>query len=182
MEEVWKDSPGYEGMYQVSNLGQVRSYGRYCNNRYNKVWRPGRILSAGKDNKGYLTVVLCLNDTRHTVKVHRLVAELFIDNPENKDQVNHINGNKQENCVANLEWCTQSENMMHAWQIGLQSRVHKKNDSRSFKVTQHNDDMEIVGKFPSMMEAERQTGINGASIARAAKKGGRAGGYFWKYA
>lgn len=180
--EVWKDIAGYDGMYQVSNLGRVRSHGRYCQNRYNKVWRPGRILSASKGNKGYLTVVLCLNNTRRTVKVHRLVASAFIENTENKEQVNHINGNKQDNRVVNLEWCSQSENMTHAWETGLQGRTHKKNDLRSIRISQHSCDMVLINTFPSMMEAERQTGISGASISRSARKGGKAGGFYWKYA
>lgn len=179
--EVWKDIPGYEGLYQVSSLGRVRSFGRYVKNRYKMIWRAGKTLKQGKDNKGYMTVVLCANK-QQTKKVHRLVASAFLPNPENKPQINHINGNKQDNRTDNLEWCSQSENMLHAWATGLQKREHKKNDSRSIKITQYSCDMKKLEVFPSMMEAERKTGIHSASISRAAKHGGKAGGYIWKYA
>lgn len=181
MEEIWKDVAGYEGLYQVSNLGRVKSFGRYVRNRFGLVWRPGRVLKGGKDNKGYLTVVLCDDKKRHTFKIHKLVARTFVQNLDRKPQVNHIDGNKQNNRVNNLEWCSQSENMAHAWETGLQKRTHKKNDARSIKIAQYTIDMRQVNVFPSMMEAERQTGINNASISRAVRLGGKAGGYVWKY-
>lgn len=180
--EVWKDIAGYEGLYQVSNLGRIKSIGRHTRNRYGLMWKPGRVLNAAKDNKGYLTVVLCDNKKRHTFKVHKIVATTFILNPERKPQVNHIDGNKQNNRVDNLEWCSQSENMSHAWETGLQKRTHKKNDLKSIKIAQYSCDMQILNVFPSMMEAERQTGIYNASISRAVRHGGKAGGFIWKYA
>lgn len=183
MQEIWKDIPGYEGLYQVSNLGRVKSLGRYVKKRYGLMWKKGKVLSAAKDNKGYLVVVLCDNTKRQTFKVHRLVAMVFLENRNNKPQINHIDGNKQNNSVFNLEWCTQPENMTHAWNTGLQKRTHKKNDLKSIKVVQYSLEMQALNEYPSIMEAERQTGIYNASISACCKgKRKRAGGYIWKYA
>lgn len=105
MVEEWKDVPEYEGLYQVSNLGKIR--------------RNGRAKTFRVDWRGYLTVWLCKNSIQKNYKVHRLVAAAFIPNPENKRTVNHIDGNKQNNHVENLEWATHSENIIHANATGL---------------------------------------------------------------
>lgn len=111
MQEIWKDIKEYEGLYQISNLGNVKSLKR------NKLLKPI------KDKDGYLCVTLYKMCKLKEKKVHRLVAQTFILNPENKPQVNHIDGNKQNNVVNNLEWCTRLENIEHAWKIGLM-KVH----------------------------------------------------------
>lgn len=105
--EQWQDIPGYEGLYQVSTLGRIKS------NR--------SIKSLHIDKGGYLTVWLCKDSIQKNYKAHRLVALAFIPNPENKATVNHIDGNKQNNCVENLEWATHSENINHANRTGLRT-------------------------------------------------------------
>ena len=107
--EVWRDVAGFEGTYQVSNKGRIKSfhYGRE------------KILSPFERSDGYLSVWLQLNKSKQYFTVHRLVAETFIQNPENLPVVNHIDGNKQNNCVENLEWVTHSDNEKHAYKIGL---------------------------------------------------------------
>lgn len=110
-EEIWKDIKGYEGLYQISSFGYIKSFKRY---------KEGKILRQAKYSNGYLFVHLrpMLNGQKSQM-VHRLVAETFIPNPNNYPYVNHKNGNKQDNTIENLEWCTQSYNLKHALDIGL---------------------------------------------------------------
>ena len=116
MKEIWKDIPNYEGLYQVSNLGRVKSLGNKSN--HNK----SIIMKLTYTKKGYLQVRFCKNYKKTTHRVHRLVAETFIDNPNNYKEVNHINGNKSDNRVCNLEFCNASMNSQHAWDNNLRTR------------------------------------------------------------
>lgn len=117
--EIWKDIAGYEGLYQVSNFGRVKSlprtvtYTRICNNKEQNVisHHSGRIMSLPTNGAGYIHVPITRGKN---MQVHRLVAEAFIPNPENKPFVNHIDGNKTNNRVDNLEWVTNRENQRHA--------------------------------------------------------------------
>jgi hypothetical protein len=103
--EIWKPISEYEGLYWVSNEGRVRSI--------RKILKPCNV--AG----GYLNVVLCVNNNKSRPRIHRLVAKAFIPNLNNKPDINHIDGNKLNNNVSNLEWCTKSENALHAYKTGL---------------------------------------------------------------
>jgi hypothetical protein len=105
--EIFKDVPNYEGIYQISNFGNCISL------RYN------RKLVASTDKNGYNTFLFSVKKNKKTFKSHRLVAISFIDNPNNLPCVNHIDGNKQNNCINNLEWCTHKENTKHAFDTGL---------------------------------------------------------------
>lgn len=110
MKEVWKDIEGYEGLYQVSNLGNVRSYNK------GQQWN---VLKPCVNTWGYEFVHLFKNKKVKNAVIHRLVAQTFICNPENKKCVNHIDGNKKNNHVKNLEWTTHGENNKHALEQGL---------------------------------------------------------------
>lgn len=118
-DEIWRDIRGFEGRYQVSSVGRVRSiqtnHGASC--EHIKSAKPtGTVM--------YLYVKLYIKDVRYVRAVHRLVAEAFVSNPERKPMVNHIDGNKLNNCAGNLEWVTCSENHKHAFALGLRSAEH----------------------------------------------------------
>lgn len=112
---VWKEIPGYEGLYEVNNMGEVRSIEHYvnagngCKRIVKPTVRPQRIMG-----HGYKTVSLCVDNKSCSKLVHRLVALAFIDNPDNLPQVNHIDGNKENNCVSNLEWVSDDNNKEHS--------------------------------------------------------------------
>lgn len=127
MQEEWKPVVGYEGLYEVSNFGRIKAFQKTVNKgKCHRSWDE-HFLKYGVDGCGYYRTNLAKNGMNRTVKVHRLVAEAFIPNPEGKPEVNHVDGNKQNNHVSNLEWCTHGENQNHAYRIGLKSVDGSKN-------------------------------------------------------
>lgn len=128
MEELWKDVVGYEGKYQVSNLGRVKRVAHYSyhpRGAGHRFFLPEKILKLNinrPDSHPELVATLSKDGHGRSFLVHRLVAQAFIPNPENKPQVNHIDGNSLHNFVTNLEWVTGAENMQHALSHGLYSR------------------------------------------------------------
>lgn len=154
MNEIWKAIKGYEGLYQVSNLGRVLSNGRKC---------VTRIMKAQRNTKGYYYVNLFKYGKRTPVLIHRLVAETFIPNIENKGTVNHIDGNKLNNSVNNLEWNTCSENIKHAYANGLKQAV------RSKKIIQKSIDGSVVKIWNSIREAARGIGVHQTSLQKCCK-------------
>lgn len=114
--EVWVDIIGYEGLYKISNKGRVKSTVGWNGRKYIK---RERILIPSKTTTGYMKIELSKNKEKKSKKIHRLIAMAFISNPENKPQINHIDGNPLNNDIENLEWCTQKENIIHAYNTGL---------------------------------------------------------------
>lgn len=176
MNEIWKDIKGYEHLYQVSTLGRVKSLPKMKGFYKNKE----RILNE-IPIQGYKVVNLSKNNTVKHHLIHRLVAETFIDNPENKLFVNHINGNKSDNRINNLEWCTRSENDSHAYKLGLRKAPtywkgrYGENHCRSKKIKC----VETGEVFKSIQEAQLKYKTNHIS---ACLKGDRktTAGFHWE--
>lgn len=128
MEEIWKPVKGFEGVYEISSKGNIKSLDRIVEKiNYSKLGNSfvqqqkvkGKVLIPSKDKYGYLRLSTQVEGKRYSFKLHRLVAEAFIPNPNNKPCINHISGVKDDNRVENLEWCTYSENNQHAIDSGL---------------------------------------------------------------
>jgi len=139
--EVWKDVPDYEELYQVSNLGKVRSLDRLVKGAKGLDYRiKGKTTKEAKNYLGYIKVRLHKEGIRKEYSLHRIVAISFVLNIELKKEVNHIDGNKLNNAASNLEWCTRSENMKHAFRTGLVS--NKGEDGPSRKLS--NEDVLLI--------------------------------------
>lgn len=167
MKELWKDIKGYEGYYQVSNLGRVRSVDRWvANSGDTKKFLKGRIRKLNYLNNGYLVAHLLKEGKSEPYYVHRLVAEAFIPNPDNLPIINHKDEVKTNNHVDNLEWCTYSYNSNYGTAI---ERARKNNEGRCKKVYQYNLDGEFIREWESAMEVERQLGYSDSSIVDCCK-------------
>lgn len=115
MKEIWKTIKDYEGLYEISNLGRIKSLKKWCGNKYKAKWiEEESILTPTNNGTGYLIIGLRKDTHRKNKYIHRLVAEHFIENPHNYKEVNHIDFNKRNNIVSNLEWCDRKENVEHS--------------------------------------------------------------------
>lgn len=165
MQEIWKDIDGYEGLYQVSNLGEIMS----LNYMHTK---QSQILKIKKTYDGYNRVNLCKNGKVTTCSVHILVAKAFIPNINNKPQVNHKDGNKDNNRVDNLEWVTGKENVIHSIKTGLrkpENRTYPKGQDHysSKPVFQYDLSGNLIKEWGCQSDAARFYGFRVGSINNA---------------
>lgn len=191
--EVWKDVKGYEGLYQVSNLGRVKSFDCYVNYKnIKKRLIKGKLLIP-VTIKGHSRVVLYKNQKRENRFVHRLVAEAFKPNPENKPYIDHINTSPWDNAVWNLEWVTSKENQNNPLTLKHFSEAKKgeknywygkygKDHHRSKPIMQFNLNGNFIKEWECIYEIERELGIKHNNIIKVCKGERKtAGGYVWKY-
>lgn len=165
MNEIWKDIKGFEKKYQVSNLGRVKSL--IENNGHSVIYRE-KILKPVINKYGYCQVVLTKNNKRYTKTIHRLVAETFLKNKNKLTQVNHIDKNKQNNIITNLEWCTPSYNTIY---------------SCGKKINQYDLLNNFVKSWNSLTEVNDKLKISKTSISNCLNNRSKtAGGYIWRYA
>lgn len=190
MIEIWHDIPGYEGEYQASNIGRIKSVSRLIRRGADTYTSKEVILKQQTDRNGYRFVIL----HKRLCLVHRLIGMAFLPNP--KETINHINGNKSDNRIENLEWATRSENTRHAYDVlhrkgslagrrGADSPNFGKRGSQSklSKSVEQIKDGKRIAIFESMREAEKGTGIHHAQISAACKgQRNHAGGYQWRLA
>ena len=176
MEEIWKDIKGYNEKYKISNLGRIK------NTNTNK------ILSQHISKCGYYRVGLYKKKKSKNIEIHRIVAETFIYNQKQKEEVNHIDGNKKNNNVNNLEWATHKEDINHAWKNQLfepvreASRRYGKNNPSAKQVIQYDLQGNEIEVYHCIAEAVKETNINKTSIGKCCNNRQKtAGGYIWKF-
>jgi hypothetical protein len=180
MQDIWKDIPGYEGHYQASTSGKIRSTKFF---RHNGVTRE---LKQQHTYDGYCRVALTIKNVQKSVTVHILVAKTFIPNPENKSQVNHIDGNKDNNSVSNLEWVTPKQNIQHSIKLGLRHTELRQyplggDHYASKPIYQYDFSGNLIKKWDCVSEAARYYSCNPCTIINCSK--GRiksCKGYMWR--
>lgn len=193
-ELIWKSIPGYEGLYEVSNDGQVRSIDRFVqfNGTPSKV--KGKPKRTRIDTDGYPVVTLCREGVAKTMKVHRLVAMAFIPNPDNKPSVDHLNTIRTDNRVENLRWATNKENRNNALTVrhmelsqtpdsikrGIEVRRQRGGKHAPVRVFQFTKDGDFVAEYDTMEEAYRVIGRKLNIYAVLDKENLSAGGYLWR--
>lgn len=169
-KEIWKDIPNYEGLYQASNLGKIK------NKKTNKV------LAKRYDHSGYLSVLLYKRGKYETKKVHRIIAKIFIPNPKNKPQVNHINGKKDDNNINNLEWVTCQENIIHSYKTGIKTNPKYEKHPEAKKVCQYDLQGNLIKIYGSISQARDENNFNSSHIVACCKnKQKTSNGYIWRY-
>ena len=171
--EIWQYIKGYEGKYKISSCGNIKSIERKTGHKYFAI-RKGIDMALSKDQDGYLLLRLS-NGKSKMFKVHRLVAENFIPNPNNYKFINHIDNNPANNNVKNLEWCTPKQNSEHRDRQGRQGRhPHQR------KIGQYDIYNNLIKEWDGLRYAKRQTGINNIDAALHGRQN-TSGGFKWKF-
>lgn len=179
MQEVWKDIAGYEGLYQVSNFGNVRSIDRYVPHKtFGRKFCGGHVMSTHINNAGYVTVNLSKDNKYKSYDIHRLVAIAFLEVcGDSLMEVNHIDENKQNNHVSNLEWVTKSQNNRYGTKVARQADKIKR------PVMQYDVNGNFINEWESATDAEKalSSKFTGAISHCLRGKNKTAYGYIWKY-
>lgn len=171
--EVWKDIPNYIGLYQINNYGNVKSLKR-LEKSGNKIRKRNEKTLKQRATHGYKYVILSKESKAKTFRVHRLVAEIFIPNPNNYPQVNHKDGNKANNSVDNLEWCTCEYNIKEAYRLNL---------CKTIKINQFDINGKYIKTWNSSYEIKRNLNLDASAITKCCKNKRKiCGGYRWRYA
>lgn len=187
--EIWKDICGFEGLYKISSYGRIKSLHYYGGNRV-------KILKPAKDSDGYLTIGIWKDKKRYSKKMHRLVAEAFIPNPENFPQINHKDEDRENNHVENLEWCTNKYNVNygnHSFHAA-QAQMGKRHTAEHIMKIRSNapgskpvlmiepETMNVIAEFVSASEAARQIGGTATNVSYACRnESAKYKGLFWRY-
>ena len=181
--EKWKEVKGYEGFYEVSNYGRVKSVPRYVDTTMNCRHYVSTILTPSHNNAGYSLVNLAKNGKIKTQRIHILVAEAFIPNEDNKPCVDHINGIRDDNRVENLRWCTYKENSNFdlAKQHLTESHKNQTNENLMKVVCQYTKEGELVGEYQSSKDAAEAVGCSRSGITKGCREGIPIKGFIWKY-
>lgn len=185
-KEIWKDVVGYEGFYEVSNIGNIKSRNRVVSFKSGLCQRINGISKKKtKATNGYLKASLSMNGENKTVLLHRLVAIAFIPNPEYKSQVNHINSNRIDNRVENLEWATPSENIKHGYAFGNIKSNNKGMCGSLSKVSKRVEQLDLndntITIFDSLSEASNITKTPPSGISKCCNgKRITSGGFKWR--
>lgn len=175
MSEIWKPVKGYEGLYEVSDFGNVRSLSR----RAGKIHIKGRVLKPFQNKNGYLCVCLSKAGTTKTVGIHRLVAAAFVSNPNGKKTVNHINEDKSDNRANNLEWLTLRENIHYGTRAERQQQSIT--ESIGVAVVQiSSDGHNAVARYDSISEAAKSISAQPSDILNSISTGQKCRGYHWR--
>lgn len=170
--EEWKDIEGYEGLYQVSNMGRVKSL------KFGKE----KLLNGCKDKDGYFQIKLSKEGKVKMYKVHRLVAQAFLDNQNNLSEINHKDEDKTNNCVDNLEWCDRNYNNNYGSHNERVSKALKNRKGLSKPILQFTKDGEFIRRWDGATQVERELGIKHSNICYCLKgKQKTSGGYVWGY-
>lgn len=165
MDEIWKDIKNYEGLYQCSNFGQIRSLDRYVKEHNGKSqFRKGQIIKPRKNKNGYLQLALNKDSNRKMKYVHIIIAETFIENKENLKTVNHKDGNKLNNCVDNLEWVSYSENNKHSYKELKRSKATEGATPKPVYIIDTQD--KILKCYNSITDTSKEIGLSHTQINR----------------
>jgi hypothetical protein len=177
MQEIWKDIKGYEGLYQISNLGRIKSL-----DKKDSIGRKikGKLMRNIVRKDGYFGIILSKDGKAKDFLIHRLVAQAFVLNKDNYKEVNHKDECKQNNNATNLEWCNRKYNVNY----GNANKERRKTllNRNGKKIKQYDKNRGLIEYYESLGDANRKTGINISHISQCCnKKRKTAGGYIWEY-